>query len=636
MSKFLPIVMCGGLLTAATWCGAATIDFESLPAGVPATYLSVGNIMILNPIPLGDTVIWDSGESLTELSGHALLGTPEYYEQTIEYDIFFAIPVTNISFTFGSLGQLGPYHDTALIDAHDINDEYVSRSAQGTVDLPDPLGRAGTATLPHDQPIVRMHIQLQSVAGAAMFLDNLSFDPVDAAAPPVTWDIATEVLIEQAPITLTLLAADVDEAPQAMTYVVTALPSHGTLVDVGIGAAIDSGDLPYTLAGNGRTVRYAPDAGFENVDTFTYLADDGGIAPDGGPSAESTVTLDVNYLPPTLVTDAIPNGRANAAYAPFQFTSQDGHPDKTWTLIVDEPYAVDELGTSLYDDALGTSTGITSVSTPVSLPFTFPFYGKLFNEVRVTPNGFLYLGDSDFNSPVNWQYDFDALSMIAPMWTDLTVNPAFGDAILRADGIDEGVAFTAFRWKCRSFVPSSPPGTEPPVNVACTLWEDGRIRFDYGNGNGGYVWEPIIGLSAGDGERFQTIWDGHTSFSFAQSVQWNPPGPPAGMQIGADGLFEGTPTQAGTYSLLVRVTGDDGQSDVRILPWIVEEGCYADSTGDNEVGVDDFFALLQHWGDCPAAPDPCPWDITGDGDAPDGAVGVSDFFALLQHWGPCD
>jgi hypothetical protein len=59
---------------------------------------------------------------------------------------------------------------------------------------------------------------------------------------------------------------------------------------------------------------------------------------------------------------------------------------------------------------------------------------------------------------------------------------------------------------------------------------------------------------------------------------------------------------------------------------------------DGYVGVPDFFALLQHWGPCPALPDPCPWDHSGgglNGDEPDGAVGVADFFALLQHWGPC-
>jgi hypothetical protein len=58
--------------------------------------------------------------------------------------------------------------------------------------------------------------------------------------------------------------------------------------------------------------------------------------------------------------------------------------------------------------------------------------------------------------------------------------------------------------------------------------------------------------------------------------------------------------------------------------------CPWDFDNSDAVGVDDFFALLQHWGPCPD-PDPCPWDVAGD----DGMVGVDDFFALLQNWGSC-
>jgi hypothetical protein len=61
-------------------------------------------------------------------------------------------------------------------------------------------------------------------------------------------------------------------------------------------------------------------------------------------------------------------------------------------------------------------------------------------------------------------------------------------------------------------------------------------------------------------------------------------------------------------------------------------------TGDGAVNVDDFFALLQHWGACPADA-PCPWDCApfepGDSVWGDDAVDVGDFFALLQHWGAC-
>jgi hypothetical protein len=55
--------------------------------------------------------------------------------------------------------------------------------------------------------------------------------------------------------------------------------------------------------------------------------------------------------------------------------------------------------------------------------------------------------------------------------------------------------------------------------------------------------------------------------------------------------------------------------------------CPWDANADSDVGVDDFFALLQNWGPCPVD---CPWDYDDDNE-----VGVPDFFALLQNWGPC-
>jgi hypothetical protein len=51
---------------------------------------------------------------------------------------------------------------------------------------------------------------------------------------------------------------------------------------------------------------------------------------------------------------------------------------------------------------------------------------------------------------------------------------------------------------------------------------------------------------------------------------------------------------------------------------------------DGQVGVEDFFAVLQHWGPCPITA--CPWDCA---EPADGEVGVEDFFFVLQHWGPC-
>lgn len=56
--------------------------------------------------------------------------------------------------------------------------------------------------------------------------------------------------------------------------------------------------------------------------------------------------------------------------------------------------------------------------------------------------------------------------------------------------------------------------------------------------------------------------------------------------------------------------------------------------GDNNVNIDDLFAVINSWGACPApCPPSCPADI-----APAGGnctVNIDDLFAVINAWGPC-
>ncbi len=67
---------------------------------------------------------------------------------------------------------------------------------------------------------------------------------------------------------------------------------------------------------------------------------------------------------------------------------------------------------------------------------------------------------------------------------------------------------------------------------------------------------------------------------------------------------------------------------------VVEEGdpCPADLTGDDQVNIDDIFAVLGLWGPCPP---PCPPYCIGDL-TEDCSVNIDDIFAILGQWGLCD
>ncbi len=60
--------------------------------------------------------------------------------------------------------------------------------------------------------------------------------------------------------------------------------------------------------------------------------------------------------------------------------------------------------------------------------------------------------------------------------------------------------------------------------------------------------------------------------------------------------------------------------------------CPGDLTGDDQVNIDDIFAVLGLWGQCP---DPCPPYCDGDL-TEDCTVNIDDIFAILGEWGPCD
>ncbi len=64
---------------------------------------------------------------------------------------------------------------------------------------------------------------------------------------------------------------------------------------------------------------------------------------------------------------------------------------------------------------------------------------------------------------------------------------------------------------------------------------------------------------------------------------------------------------------------------------VVGDDCPGDLTGDNQVNIDDIFAILGLWGDCP---DPCPPFCEGDL-TEDCTVNIDDIFAILGLWGPC-
>ncbi|HUU82859.1 MAG TPA: S8 family serine peptidase [Phycisphaerae bacterium] len=107
--------------------------------------------------------------------------------------------------------------------------------------------------------------------------------------PPVANSVSVNTAVSM-PVTITLPSNDdgLPDPPAAVTTIVTSLPAHGDLSDPGAGAITG---VPYTLVGNGNQVAYQPDLDYDSGDSFQFMANDGGVPPEGGDSNTAVVTI---------------------------------------------------------------------------------------------------------------------------------------------------------------------------------------------------------------------------------------------------------------------------------------------------------------------------------------------------------
>lgn len=138
----------------------------------------------------------------------------------------------------------------------------------------------------------------------AMFTDLTTYDGFENAnvcikglaiiipSPPIAEDVNVSTLLDT-PVTITLRAIDdgLPNPPGVLSYIITSLPTNGSLIDPGAGGIIA---VPCTLTSNGNQVIYTPATDYTGPDNFTFKANDGGTPPDGGDSNIATVSITVN------------------------------------------------------------------------------------------------------------------------------------------------------------------------------------------------------------------------------------------------------------------------------------------------------------------------------------------------------
>ena len=179
--------------------------------------------------------------------------------------------------------------------------------------------------------------------------------------------------------------------------------------------------------------------------------------------------------------------------------------------------------TSLYDEEISENQFINAgeaqnwqgddKSWVYDLPFIFTFFGKEYERLYVSSNGFIDFTDNSA-SYLSSAEKLKERTMIAPLWDDLVINQSVDmnqDIYIHMPS-DESVCI---RWNAEAF------STEGKISVEIVLYRDGRIQFNYGSGNSDL--SPVIGISAGDKNNYVISgYDGKNNLENADTVIFTP------------------------------------------------------------------------------------------------------------------
>lgn len=117
------------------------------------------------------------------------------------------------------------------------------------------------------------------------------------------------------------------------------------------------------------------------------------------------------------------------------------------------------------------------------LPFPFPFYDKVYREVRVFPEGYLRF-DVGVAPACYDEYSFSDATAMFPLAAWLRTNGSSQPN--QGVFVSETPESVTIRWVGETvplvFAPPLTPDAEP-MNFAVTLRANGEVRFQYGEGN---------------------------------------------------------------------------------------------------------------------------------------------------------
>jgi len=287
-----------------------------------------------------------------------------------------------------------------------------------------------------------------------------------------------------------------------------------------------------------------------------------------------------------ITTDTLPPYAVNEPYS-YQLGAEGGTPPYLWD--PQYQYRVEQSTESFpATDANQVLFNITSDSiVPVTLGFSFPFYGNLYDTVYMHIDGHLQFDHAQLPWPYMQELDlhFRSNRMISPMTnTFFTIIPADGDGgWFEADDTS-----AVFRWKLSWS--SNPAATD--LNFAVKICQNGNIEFFYGSATlVGIPW--IGGISAGNKTDFiEPPVSGSNQVPAGQKISFIYQPFPLQLDFSDNGLLTGTLTADDfIYDLSFRATDQSGLSDTKTLQFTSGPYLFFTINGDDRIDYGDTVIL---------------------------------------------
>ncbi|NLF29331.1 MAG: hypothetical protein GX591_00420 [Planctomycetes bacterium] len=187
-----------------------------------------------------------------------------------------------------------------------------------------PAGPVTLADLVGESPAGTWTLTISDMAGGDTGTLNawaLEVLPSGTVCPPVAFG-AGYTLPVNTPLDVTL--SGISQGSEPLDFVITALPTGGTLRDPATGPIAA---VPHVLSGHGQVVRYLPAYGYQGTDEFTFVVTD-----ETGTSAPAAITFVVGGPQPVHVfpLDANPGWTTTGQWA-FGTPSGSGNPTGGYT-----------------------------------------------------------------------------------------------------------------------------------------------------------------------------------------------------------------------------------------------------------------------------------------------------------------